>query len=134
LIEARELREHVRLEDRYISNEDVAVYFSAADVVVLPYVEASQSGIVPIAYSFDTPVISTRVGGLPEAVLDGETGFLVDPGSAAQLTEAILRYYQGGYEQKFRNGIKERTSRFGCEEEVQNIEHFVKLANQDGNS
>jgi glycosyltransferase involved in cell wall biosynthesis len=134
LIEARGLREHVRLEDRYISNEDVAVYFSAADVVVLPYVEASQSGIVPIAYSFDTPVISTRVGGLPEAVLDGETGFLVDPGSAAQLTEAILRYYQGGYEQKFRNGIKERTSRFGCEAEIQNIEHFVKLANQDVNT
>ena len=71
----------MRLEDKYISNEEVAVYFAAADVVVLPYLEASQSGIVPIAYSFNTPVISTRVGGLPEAVIDGETGLLVDPGS-----------------------------------------------------
>ena len=101
LIDAHQLGPHVRLEDKYISNEEVAVYFAAADVVVLPYVEASQSGIVPIAYSFNTPVISTRVGGLPEAVLDGQTGFLVDPGSPERLAETILRYYRGGYEQKF---------------------------------
>ena len=88
LIDAHQLGPHVRLEDKYISNEEVAVYFAAADVVVLPYVEASQSGIVPIAYSFNTPVISTRVGGLPEAVIDGQTGFLVDPGSPERLAEA----------------------------------------------
>jgi glycosyltransferase involved in cell wall biosynthesis len=131
LIDRHNLTNHVRLEDKYISNEKVAVYFAAADVVVLPYLEASQSGIVPIAYSFNTPVISTRVGGLPEAVIDGETGLLVDPGSPEQLADAVVRYYQNGYEPKFRDGIRERASRFDCEEEIRNIEHFLKQANVD---
>src|SRR5262245_2729010 len=131
LIDRHDLRERVRLEDKYISNEEVAVYFAAADVVVLPYLEASQSGIVPIAYSFNTPVISTRVGGLPEAVIDGETGLLVDPGSPEQLANAVVRYYQRGYEQKFRDGIREHAGRFDCEEEIRNIEQFLKQANVD---
>ena len=130
LIDVHQLGPHVRLEDKYISNEEVAVYFAAADVVVLPYVEASQSGIVPIAYSFNTPVISTRVGGLPEAVIDGQTGFLVDPGSSERLAETILRYYQGGYEQEFRDGIRACAKRFDCEEEIRNIEYFAKLADE----
>ena len=130
LIDAHQLGPHVRLEDKYISNEEVAVYFAAADVVVLPYVEASQSGIVPIAYSFNTPVISTRVGGLPEAVIDGQTGFLVDPGSSERLAETILRYYQGGYEQEFRDGIRACAKRFDCEEEIRNIEYFARLADE----
>jgi glycosyltransferase involved in cell wall biosynthesis len=134
LIDARGLNAHVRLEDKYISNEEVGVYFASADVVVLPYLEASQSGIVPIAYSFNTPVISTRVGGLPEAVIDGETGLLVDPGSPEQLADAIVRYYQGGYEQKFRDGIREHAGRFDCQEEICNIEHFVKQANMHSDS
>jgi len=129
LIEERNIAAHVRLEDRYISNEDVGRYFCAADVVVLPYVEATQSGIVPIAYSFETPVITTRVGGLPEAVLEGETGFLVDAGNPAQLAETIVRYYKGGYEQQFRDGIRRNANRFDCDEEVRNIDHFVNLAN-----
>ena len=130
LIEKHSLGERVRIEDAYIPNEDVHLYFAAADVVVLPYIEASQSGIVPIAYSFNTPVISTRVGGLPEAVLEGKTGLLVDPGDPGALAQAIVRYYQEGHEQRFREGIAEHVEQFGCAEEVRNIEQFMKSASE----
>lgn len=80
----------VRLIDRYIPNEEVERYFLAADVVVLPYTSATQSGIAQIALSFERPVIVTRVGGLPEAVRDGETGLVVPPGDPQALAEALL--------------------------------------------
>lgn len=125
LIDRLDLAERVRIEDAYIPNEDVHLYFAAADVVVLPYVEASQSGIVPIAYSFNTPVISTRVGGLPEAVLENKTGLLVDAGDPAALAAAIVRYYREDLEPRFRAGIAQYVDQFGCEEEARNIERLM---------
>jgi glycosyltransferase involved in cell wall biosynthesis len=84
------LQDAVRIVDRYIPNEEVEPYFRAADVVVLPYTSATQSGIAQIALSFERPVIVTRVGGLPEAVRDGETGLVVPPGDPAALAAALL--------------------------------------------
>lgn len=130
LIEKLNLAEHVRMDDVYIPNEDVHLYFAAADVVVLPYIEASQSGIVPIAYSFNTPVISTRVGGLPEAVLEGKTGMLVEPGDPAALASAIVRYYREGHETAFRAGIAAHVDRFGCDEEARNIRQIMESAGE----
>jgi len=58
--------------DRYIPNEEVGNYFEIADIVVLPYISGSQSGIIQIAYAFNKPVITTNVGGYREAVIDGK--------------------------------------------------------------
>jgi glycosyltransferase involved in cell wall biosynthesis len=80
---------HVRLETRYIQNEEVASLFRAADLVVLPYRAASQSGVLQVAYAFDRPVVATRVGGLAEAVEEGVSGRLAEPGSASSLAAAI---------------------------------------------
>ncbi|MBW2253872.1 MAG: glycosyltransferase [Deltaproteobacteria bacterium] len=79
----------VELVPRYVSDQETAEYFARADVCVLPYRSATGSGVVTVAYHFDTPVVVTAVGGLPEAVVDGETGLLVPPGSPAALAEAI---------------------------------------------
>jgi glycosyltransferase involved in cell wall biosynthesis len=59
--------------------------------VVLPYIDASQSGIIPLAYSFKKPVVVTDVGSIPESVDDGVTGFIVPPKDPAALAEAILK-------------------------------------------
>jgi glycosyltransferase involved in cell wall biosynthesis len=75
----------------FVPNERRAELFAEAAVVVLPYVEASQSGVVPIAYAHEKPVVATSVGGLPEAVEDGRTGFVVPPRDERALADAVAR-------------------------------------------
>lgn len=79
------------LDNDFIPEERVAEYFRRASLVVLPYTEASQSGVIPIAYSAGKPVVATSVGGLPEMVEHGRTGYLVAPRNEVQLAEAITR-------------------------------------------
>jgi glycosyltransferase involved in cell wall biosynthesis len=69
----------------------VAELFQSASVVVLPYTESSQSGVIPVAYSFGKPVVATTVGGIPECVDHGETGYLVPPRDAVSLADAVVR-------------------------------------------
>jgi len=78
------------IHNRYVPDEEVAAFFQRACLVVLPYIEASQSGIVPIAYSFRLPVVATTVGCIPEAVDPGVTGILVPPRNPAALAEAVI--------------------------------------------
>jgi glycosyltransferase involved in cell wall biosynthesis len=77
--------------NEFVSRQRRGELFSAATVVVLPYVEASQSGVVPIACAYEKPVVVTSVGGLPEAVDDGRTGFVVPPRDERALADAVVR-------------------------------------------
>jgi starch synthase len=77
--------------NEYVSHERRSELFRQASLVVLPYVEASQSGVIPVAYSFMKPVVATTVGGLPEMVDDGRTGLLVPPRDERALADAIVR-------------------------------------------
>jgi starch synthase len=79
------------IRNEFISEDDAADYFQRASVVVLPYIEASQSGVIPMAYSAGKPVVATTVGGLPEIVEEGRTGLLVAPRDAVKLAEAVTR-------------------------------------------
>lgn len=105
LIKTLGLAPYVRVIDQFVPDDEVSLYFSAADVVVLPYAAATQSGIAAIAHSFERPVITTRVGGLPEAVRDGETGLLVEPSNPAALAAAIIRFYEEKMEPTLRRNI-----------------------------
>jgi starch synthase len=78
------------VHNEYISDKKRATLFRRASVVVLPYTEASQSGVIPVAYSFCKPVVATTVGGLPEMVDHGRTGYLVPPRDVDALAEAIV--------------------------------------------
>uniref|UniRef100_UPI002ACD6516 glycosyltransferase n=1 Tax=Chloroflexus sp. TaxID=1904827 RepID=UPI002ACD6516 len=80
--------------NRYVPNEELPPIFAAADVVVLPYVSATQSAVVQLALGFGKPVITTNVGGLPEVVQDGVNGLIVPPQDAMALAQAIVRYFQ----------------------------------------
>jgi glycosyltransferase involved in cell wall biosynthesis len=123
LIEQLGLSGSVTLLNRYIPNEEVSLYFSAADVLVLPYVEATQSGVVQMAFGFERPVIATRVGGLAETIDDNSTGLMVPPGDISALSEAILRYFQEDLGPGFQEGIREIKERFAWE-------HLVRLIEQ----
>jgi glycosyltransferase involved in cell wall biosynthesis len=118
LIEDLRLGERVELVDRYVKNEEVSLYFRSADVVVLPYVDATQSGVVQIAFGLEVPVITTDVGGLPEIVEDGATGFVVARRSAEQLAAAIGRFYREGREASFRKEIVRRRGEFDWHQEI----------------
>lgn len=69
----------------FIKDEDVNIYFQAADIVVLPYLEIYQSGILHIAFSFSRPVIATDVGSMNEIIEDSINGFLIKPGNVSEL-------------------------------------------------
>jgi glycosyltransferase involved in cell wall biosynthesis len=86
------LADRVELVPRFVSQEEAAEYFAACDAVVLPYRNATGSGVVAHAYGYGKPVISSRVGGLPQVVIDGETGRLVppeDPEALAQVLDGL---------------------------------------------
>ncbi len=84
------------VHNRFVTAEERAALFARASVVVLPYTEASMSGVVPVAYAHGKPVVATRVGGLPEIVDDGETGLLVAPCDEAALADAVVRLLRDG--------------------------------------
>ena len=94
-IRALGLSERVQVLDQFVSQATTDDCFAAADVVVLPYRSGTQSAVVPLAYGYGRPVVTTRVGGLPEAVQEGETGLLVPPGDPDRLAAALERVRQG---------------------------------------
>ena len=79
------------LLDRFLGAREVACCFAIADLVVLPYWDASQSAVVPLAMATGRGVVASAVGGLPDLVRDGETGLLVPPRDATALAVAINR-------------------------------------------
>jgi glycosyltransferase involved in cell wall biosynthesis len=89
------LAERTYLFPRYINSDAVPIFFKAADLLIQPYVRFSgQSGVTQTAYLHSVPVIATDVGGLPELVIHGETGIIVQPGNPKELAlaiEALLR-------------------------------------------
>ncbi len=85
--------ERVRFELRYVGNDELPAMFGAADAVVLPYRQATQSGVAALAFAYGRPVVATRVGGLPDLVEDGVTGALAaacDPKALAAAIDRVL--------------------------------------------
>jgi glycosyltransferase involved in cell wall biosynthesis len=112
-VQALNLADRVRFVDRYVSNEEAALYFAAADLAILPYRDATGSAVLQLAFGLGLPVVATRTGGMREAVDDGVTGFLVDPGDVAGLSRAIVRYFREDRSDSFRAAIAQQRDRFG---------------------
>ncbi len=125
LIEELGIGDDILLHDRFIPDSEVAAYFSLADFVVLPYHTASQSGVTQIAYNFCTPLIVTRVGGLPEIVPDGKVGYLCDPTSES-VAEAIEKIWEEGRVAQFEENMIEERRRFSWGAMCDRIEELHK--------
>jgi glycosyltransferase involved in cell wall biosynthesis len=119
------LKEAVTWIDHYVPNEEVGIYFRAADVAVLPYRSASQSGIIQIAYAHGLPVITTRVGGLPEVVDEGKSGLMVPPQNPHALAESCVRFLKEGLGEKMKSGVETAARRFGWEPLIQALEELA---------
>ena len=83
----------MRLCSEFVPDEDTELYFKAADVVVLPYTEIFQSGVLVLGYSFGLPVIATDVGSLKDDIVEGRTGWVCRPCDPVDLAAAIERYF-----------------------------------------
>ncbi len=115
----------LRIVDGFVPDQQVEDYFLAADLVVLPYVSATQSGIVQIAYNYDKPVVTTSVGGLPEVVIDGETGFLVPPADPAALAEAVARFFDEEKAGEFAAGVAREKAKYSWDQLAAAVEGLV---------
>lgn len=102
----------IRLMDGYMPDKEVEPYFAASDLVVLPYESATQSGIAQMAYGFEKPVIATAVGGLPEVVLDGKTGYVVPPQDEKALADAVIRFFKENKAAEFSESIHEEAYKY----------------------
>jgi D-inositol-3-phosphate glycosyltransferase len=85
--------DQIILKIQFIPDEEMELYLKAADVLVLPYKEIFQSGVLFLAYSFGLPVVATDVGSFREEIVEGRTGFLCQPGDPAELAKAIETYF-----------------------------------------
>ena len=120
LIHKLQLESRVHIADGYIPKEKVKYYFSAADLVVQPYREATQSGVTQIAYSFNKPMIVTNVGGLPEIVTDGVSGFVTDT-QPQSIANAINTFYTNNLKEKMEAGAASEKNKFGWAKMISKI-------------
>jgi len=111
LIEELGINDKVILHSDFIPDEKVKNYFCAADLLVQTYKTATQSGIAQIAYHFGLPMVVTNVGGLPEIVIDGQSGYVVEV-DPSKIAAAIFNYFDQNKEEEFRKGTLELKERF----------------------
>jgi glycosyltransferase involved in cell wall biosynthesis len=120
IIDKHGLGTRIHLYQDFIPTEQVKWYFSAADLVVQPYRTATQSGISQIAYHFEVPMVVTNVGGLPEIVTEGISGYVVAPEPAA-IADAIVDFFAGDKQAQLAAGVKEEKRRFSWEALVEKL-------------
>ncbi len=94
-IDKLDIRDDLILRTEFIPDGEVKYYLCAADAVIQPYRNATQSGVTPLAYHFEKPMIVTNVGGLPSLVPHEKAGLVAEP-NATSIADAILRFYQLG--------------------------------------
>lgn len=126
MIEEMGIERQVRIVDQYVPNEDVGRYFCAADLVVQPYVSATGSGVVQMAFGFNKPVVATAVGSLSEIVEDGETGFVVPPEDSSVISEAVIQFFKDEKASIFKNNIQNSRDRFSWDNLVDGLESLLQ--------
>ena len=128
LIDKLGIRQHLYLHTSFIPDRDIPNYFCAADVVIQPYRNATQSGVTPLAYHFEKPMVVTDVGGLPDMVPHGKVGLVTLP-NPVNIAESILEFYQLG-ENHFIPHIRAEKMKFSWDEfvkQIRQLSHSIKV-------
>ena len=123
-IRHHDISDRVVMHTEFIPDHEVNRYFCAADLVVQPYKNATQSGVSQIAYHFEKPMVVTNVGGLPEIVPDGKAGFVVEPDSQ-QIADAIVRYFTEDCQQSLTEGVREEKKKYAWDKMTDAIASLI---------
>lgn len=118
------ISDSIVIRDGYVPDDEVEPYFAGADLNVCPYESATQSGILQIAFGFGLPAVVTRVGGLPEVVTDGETGYVVPPFDSKGIADAIVDYFANNKSDYMRSKVEEDSYRFSWDRMTETIEEL----------
>ena len=124
LIGQLNIKERVILRTTFIKDDEVRFYCSAADLIIQPYRHATQSGVTPLAYHFEKPMIVTNVGGLPAMVPDGKVGLVAEP-DPQSIADHIVEFYELG-EDHFLPHLREEKKKYAWNRLVKAI---LDLAN-----
>jgi glycosyltransferase involved in cell wall biosynthesis len=122
----RGIGDRVHWNEAYVPSDEVPLYFSAADLVVQPYVSATQSGVAQIAFHFETPMVVTDVGGLAEAVPHEEAGFVVPPRDPEALAAAVSRYVTDDWKERLTKGMRRQKERHAPERLAEAVEAMMR--------
>ena len=123
-----DVRSHLDLDVRWIGEEEIGGIFKQADFLVLPFRAQAQSGVIAMAYAFGKPVITSRLGGLVEQVVDGETGLLCEPGNASDFAKKIISLSQNDtLFEKLCLGIKKRGQIYSWENSAKIIQKAFEV-------
>ena len=125
LIDNLGIRDNLLLFTDFIPTSEVKYYFSACDAVILPYKDATQSGIVQIAMNFKKPVIATNVGGLAEVIKNNQTGFIIEKENPEILAGAILKFYSENKEKEFVKNIEDELEKYTWKKFVDGMMELV---------
>lgn len=114
---------------RYIKDDEVSLFFSASDVCVLPYRSATQSGISAVSYHFEIPMITTKVGGLKEAIADKNTGLVCDA-DPKSIAATIRDFFENRNYSDFIEGIRSEKDILSWSNFCSNIINLYSLEKQ----
>lgn len=126
LIEKLPYKENVKVYEQYIPDNMVSVFFSAADVLVLPYRSATQSGVIAIAYQMELPMIATDVGSLGTSVKESQTGLVVPVTSDEAISKGIQMFFsQKELIKSYKENLKKEKNRLSWSNFTQSIDSFL---------
>lgn len=125
LIDKSSLKENIVVFQQYIPDDMVSVLFSAADVLVLPYKSATQSGVVALAYQMELPMIATNVGALGSTIKESKTGLVVESITPKAISDAIRDFFNADNDHsRYEENLKKEKKRLSWANFTQSIESF----------
>lgn len=126
LIDELRIRNKVKVVNQFIPNEEISKYYQVSDVVILPYLSATQSAILNVTYSFKKPVIATDVGGLSEFINEGKTGVIVKSNSVDEIVRGYDEFLRLKESVDFTSNIEELTAKNSFDNLPQLFEEIIE--------
>jgi D-inositol-3-phosphate glycosyltransferase len=131
MVEKYKIASEIVMFERFINDDEVRDFFSAADLVVQPYKSATQSGVTQIAYHFEKPMLVTDVGGLREIVPDRICGYVVKP-DPKEIADSIVDYFDNSRKELFTKNVAEEKKKFSWNRMISSIlETYNNITHND---